>query len=302
MSSEEVDDNEVVVVGAKRVRRTTGNIRSRTSDVWLYFEKKGDFYECKVAGCGAQYKSKVTTTLKRHIATHSIEEINDLSTFSRRSIIPLEERIVQWVVKSMVPFYVIENEEFACLFNEQVPSRKVLKGNIKQKFKTRKANLKQFFSNFPNKISFSFDLWTSVTRESFLGITAHFINDFQLEHVTLALKKVLNHKGKYISEIFMQVIEEFGLLHKLGWITCDNASSNDTFFEGMQLQLNLKAIDIDIKERQTRCLCHVINLVVQDLLDAKSMEVDTTEKPKRKKRLSSDKRAKDPQDGGGECI
>src|SRR3990167_206779 len=51
---------------------------------------------------------------------------------------------------------------------------------------------------------------------------------FILRHTVIALKQVFSHRGKEIADSFFMVFEEFDLLQKIGWITTDNHSNNDT--------------------------------------------------------------------------
>ncbi|KAJ6475550.1 hypothetical protein C8R45DRAFT_1102828 [Mycena sanguinolenta] len=55
-----------------------------------------------------------------------------------------------------------------------------------------------------------------------------------------------SHTSENIGKVFVQVLKEIGCLHKVGMITCDNASDNNT---GMvQIRDELKAIDIPFRE------------------------------------------------------
>lgn len=121
-----------------------------------------------------------------------------------------------------------------------------------------------------------------------MGITAHFADsNFRQCHTVIALKEVLSHKGKEIADVFFQVIEEYNLLDKIGWITTDNHANNDKFCEELQLLINIKKIKVDIRSRHVRCLCHVINLVVNDILGVHSNSEETTEL-NRSRRLSGE--------------
>lgn len=273
--------------------------RAKTSSVWQYFKEVDGEWECQLTNCKMKYKTAVTSTLKRHINTHPTSQIV-LFTNAMVGDIPLEERITNWVITSMVPFRVIDSVEFKCLFVEPIPSRKALKDRVKNKFKLRKLELTQFFEELDTKISFTTDIWTSINRDSFMGVTAHFSNQFELKHVTLALRKVNNHVGSHLAEIFFKILEEFKIIHKIGWITCDNASNNDTFFEKLQVLYNGKGQQVNLMDRHVRCLCHVINLVVQQILSSPTNEQEeSTAERRRRKRLSSNRKRKP---GNGEFL
>ena len=243
--------------------------------------------------CGATYTTNITSTLQRHLDSHTNFELSQYSLRRQCFDLPVEDRISNWMIRSLLPFRCVDNQEFKDLFLEVVPSRKAIKHQIEQKFNLRKEKLKDFFSHFKGKVSFTMDLWTSLARDSFMGVTAHFIHNFKLLHLTIALRKVTSHVGSYLAEIFYKIIAEYNLLQNIGWITCDNASNNDTFFSKLQLLLLNKAEDPQITDRHARCICHVINLVVQELLSLHQNDTnETTMERRANRRLSSSKKHK----------
>jgi len=80
------------------------------------------------------------------------------------------------------------------------------------------------------KIHLSLDIWTSPNCLPILGVVAHYISeDNQLESSVLAMREIQgSHRGENIALIVEEVIEEWGVVSKLGFIQMDNASNNDT--------------------------------------------------------------------------
>ena len=84
-------------------------------------------------------------------------------------------------------------------------------------------------------------------------------------------------------------LNKFDISQKVGWITTDNASSNDTMCDELEKNLN----NFNFLENHVRCFCHVINLVVICLIKGfKNQEETVPEEPveetvaKPKRRLS----------------
>jgi hypothetical protein len=82
------------------------------------------------------------------------------------------------------------------------------------------------------------------------------------------LQMKAQHDGEHIAEEMISVIESFGLVHKLGYFLTDNATNNDR-----AIRILGQKYGFDLEERRLRCLAHIINLAVHDLLDALSNSV-----------------------------
>lgn len=74
--------------------------------------------------------------------------------------------------------------------------------------------------------------------------------------------------GKVIAGVVVDVLEDFAICDKIGFLTLDNASNNDTLMEELGRRMG-----IDPVERHVRCLGHIINLVVKDFLFGKNFAV-----------------------------
>lgn len=59
-------------------------------------------------------------------------------------------------------------------------------------------------------------------------------------------------------------------------ITCDNASNNDTFMKHLESDCQNKSIFFDAMNNHCRCIAHIMNLAVQDILkQIKSGDAET---------------------------
>ncbi|KEP46424.1 hypothetical protein V565_199570, partial [Rhizoctonia solani 123E] len=76
------------------------------------------------------------------------------------------------------------------------------------------------------------------------------------------------HAGAHLAETFFEVMEDFGITHKLGWITMDNATNNDSMMVQLEEYMVTQGMDFDRHGNRLRCFPHVVNLAVQDILNA----------------------------------
>jgi hypothetical protein len=79
-------------------------------------------------------------------------------------------------------------------------------------------------------IHISCDLWTSPNSLPILGLVSHYIaQDGQLESATLALVEMEGeHSGENLAKYLQEVVADWGISSKLGYIQMDNATNNDT--------------------------------------------------------------------------
>src|SRR5688500_14741031 len=80
-----------------------------------------------------------------------------------------------------------------------------------------------------SKIHLCLNGWTSTNQYSFIAITAHYINsNWELKEKLLSLQETTDHSGVGVAEVVKNVLDDYGLQNKLGCITMDNTSANDS--------------------------------------------------------------------------
>ena len=96
-----------------------------------------------------------------------------------------------------------------------------------------------------------------------LGVCAHFINTAGQSITTLLALPCQRgkHSGFDLSETVMDIIAEYSLEEKLGYITTNNALSNKTCLRYIRQELSF-----EYKPRWLRYNSHVLNLVGQAAL------------------------------------
>jgi len=78
-----------------------------------------------------------------------------------------------------------------------------------------------------NYLAITTDCWTSVTTESYLSITCHFINtNYELKTTVLSTKSLTkNHTVQNLADALLEVFEEWNINNKITCIVTDNATN-----------------------------------------------------------------------------
>ena len=71
----------------------------------------------------------------------------------------------------MLPFTIVEAETFHNIFpGTVVPSADTVKRWMEEMFTERKKEIKSYLKKIDVPISFTFDMWTSISNKSYLGL------------------------------------------------------------------------------------------------------------------------------------
>lgn len=99
---------------------------------------------------------------------------------------------------------------------------------------------------------------------SFLGVTVHFIENFEMKSINIACEPLHDHHtGEHLSEMINKICEDWSLSHeKIVSVTTDNGSNI------------VKAIDITFgRPKHVRCLAHTLNLVVANSVNTTDIKI-----------------------------
>ncbi|CAN1302146.1 Zinc finger BED domain-containing protein RICESLEEPER 2 [Linum perenne] len=105
-------------------------------------------------------------------------------------------------------------------------------------------------------------------------ITTHFIgHEWKLHKKVISFSRITSHKGSDIGAGIARCLDEWGL-KRLFTVTVDNASANDSAIKYLHGKLHGWGTQfLSGNYLQVRCVCHIINLVVQDGLNKIGMSV-----------------------------
>ncbi|QRV91329.1 hAT family dimerization protein [Ceratobasidium sp. AG-Ba] len=174
---------------------------------------------------------------------------------------------------------VVESPEFRKLLilasrapnlqDQDIPHRKKATKSIEELYVEEIDRIKHDLQHARGRISVTSDLWGDPTLRSYMGVTAHYINKegYLAEHL-IAFRRVKGeHSGANLGRVLFSIFEEFGILSKLGHITLDNASNNDTLMAELEVVFRERGlVTFGRTLNRIRCFPHVINLCVNTIL------------------------------------
>ncbi|RYQ99536.1 hypothetical protein Ahy_B07g087476 [Arachis hypogaea] len=173
--------------------------KATTSDVWRYFTKLGpgddgiDRAQCD--GCKQKFKAGGkqygTSLLKRHLdrcVKIDFEDIGQTLIEMQNKMGALKidnhvscEMFTAFVIDCDVPFSIVDNKKFRNWVKYISPTlglitRNTLKEDVLKVYTRKKEKIKSILVGIPNRICLISDLWTSITTEGYLCLTAHFVD------------------------------------------------------------------------------------------------------------------------------
>lgn len=183
------------------------------------------------------------------------------------------EYLAAFIVSSNSSLSLVENPNFHrliqyCNNKARMISRRTLGHDIQTLYQAlfqQVINRLQRHCDDGGRVSITLDAWSSSTRIPFLGITGHYIEGptWQFKSVLLGFERLRgSHTADALSRVLLAVLQRFHLTKSVRGITTDNASTNNKMLRILEKTLpTFKA-----KENHIRCMAHIINLAVQELL------------------------------------
>lgn len=130
-----------------------------------------------------------------------------------------------------------------------------------------------------SKLHFSVDVWSAPNHKAFLGVCVQFVDlDTKICQALLALQELPgldgpgSHGGAEQWKLLKPTLIDYGIYHKIGFVTGDNHGSNDVLCRLLGQFLKEKGIDWSAKQNRIRCHGHVTNLACQAFLFCETKE------------------------------
>ena len=190
-----------------------------------------------------------------------------LSTFVvRPTSITCQKRLngllLKMIVKDMQPFSIVEDEgfrEFLAALDPSfsLPSRTTLtKELLPDMYNTTVIRLKEALKT-AEAIALTTDGWTSMTTESYIAVTAHYItSDFKMNSCLLeCFKYGERHTAENLSTELQRCINEWGLEGRIQAVVTDSAAN-------VTAAVRLTGLT------HIFCFAHMLNLIVQNGIKA----------------------------------
>lgn len=243
----------------------------RISKIWSYYTVniEDDIIKCNITGCLKSYKYSTlqgTSNLSYHICKFhkiemNIEKKQNAEKESDKNNI--DEILTKWIINDNQSFRVVENKfflQFVSLLNNnyKLLNRKNIALNIDTLYDKKFNDIKTMLSKIDSKFSFSFDIWSSIKRHSYLGLKIHYLDEnFIYNSYTIDFYHItVSHSGENLSQIISDILKKFGI-NNIKSMICDNATNNLKCYEYLKKN-NFKNINF------VGCLAHVLNLIIKN--------------------------------------
>src|ERR1700709_562891 len=194
--------------------------------------------------------SRDNITAKRQQSIEDALELSESQSFKRRKLNTcgstgqsisgghLEVLYVKFITACHLPLRLVECPEFRDLLsyiNDDIDtwlpsSHNTITHWVLRQFDSMKEQIKSRLHSALTDIHISCNLWTSPNCLPIFGLVSHYISkEGQLEDATLALVEIDGeHSGENLAKHLQEVVEDWGIGSKLGYIQMDNAKNNDT--------------------------------------------------------------------------
>lgn len=227
---------------------------AQLSFVWDYVSIINDKESVKCNTCNQiiEYKQSSTTTkIINHLKKHGIQRVRkkrvrnndgDISgtdsEFSDKDDnakqreetsmpvnkrIKLDDALCSFIIHTRQAFSLVRNPWFLNMLQEanasyKVPCKDYLsKTMLPQKYKDECERLAQSLHK-QNHITVTGDVWSSNSNQSYLGVTAHFVNS-KMQYISKLLEMIYlndpNHTAEYLRNELLKLLEEWKVVDKV---------------------------------------------------------------------------------------
>lgn len=282
-----VTDQEPTTYGPKTTTSVIRNhLFSAHADTWI---EACDRMKITIGGMGA-FQAKVAAHRAKHApgASQSApdSQAEPVPEFSREALL---DAIADLVIVDDLSVNIIESPRLRKIIlmcreelkNSDIPHRTTLRTRIDQLWEEHIQELRNDFKHAAGKVSLTADLWTDPNLSPYMAVTAHWIEIKEVQSPR-GVEKVMvwradliafhrvpgRHTGNHLAAALLHILDRLKMTSKIGWLTLDNATNNDTMMTSLAESLNLRGIPFVATERQIRCFPHITNLACQAVLCA----------------------------------
>lgn len=172
----------------------------------------------------------------------------------------ITKSIAEFICKDLRPYSVVENDGFRRMLatlepRYEVPSRRHFTEKvIPALYAETRAKVEGALQS-AKRVALTCDGWTSRATESFVTITAHFIDDHWDAQTYVLQTRVMydSHTGAHMAEVLKKAADEWKLNDKDPAVVTDNAAN-------MSVAVEITGY------LHVRCFAHILNLAVQRAL------------------------------------
>ncbi|KAF5576969.1 restless-like transposase [Fusarium pseudocircinatum] len=188
-----------------------------------------------------------------------------------------QRMVIQWIVKSNLPFLTVEDEDLRAIFDYLSPSVSIRGGHLSAdtlrtkiiaEYQRHRHTVIDVLRQSPGLIHISFDGWTSGNRHALYGIACFFRDEHNKPcKIVLGVPEVtIRHNGSNIATQVLDIWTAYQITEKIGYFTLDNAENNNTAMGMIGRELGFNGTF-----RRGRCSGHTVNSSAKALLFGKNL-------------------------------
>lgn len=232
--------------------------------------------------CGGWFKEEGNTTLKNHMNLRcKVVKFGPMSDQTQLGVdgniwqydaMECRDRMAKFVIQEALPFDHFDNPRLTKLIQDTLQpryrnvSRTTLRRDCIEMWKLAKYEMVKGFECLQTSVNLTTDVWTAPngSPDSFICVTAHWVNPNTWEMMNRTITFELfgyPHTGERLYQILDRTIKTYKLEGKIFSISFDNASNNTAAVGRLKLKYKPACDGVFF---HSRCVAHIINLVVQD--------------------------------------
>ncbi|KAF5367905.1 hypothetical protein D9757_011237 [Collybiopsis confluens] len=211
-----------------------------------------------------EYRTKYIT--EGHLESNP-EVDTDAPVYSKEAMV---DAIMYHIIADDESIEVIESPFFRTLIrtlrndlkDSDIPKADSMRQRIEEALEEYLDKLKQeIHDTAEGDVQCTDDIWTDSRLRPFLAVTGHWIQAIKVK----TLAGIETTELVYRSDLIGFCL---GLINKIGHITSDNASNNDTFMSELANMLadEGRVTEWNPEDRQIRCFAHIVNLSCKSVL------------------------------------
>jgi hypothetical protein len=185
----------------------------------------------------------------------------------------IDNLLVKFVVGRKEAFAIVEDSRFTAFVQSLNPNytvccRNTLENKISTSYQVYLQRFLQLVQNIPGKVGITCDGWSNRQRCDYFVITMHWLDvEWKFRSATLEfIHFPPPHNTVSTLNVILNALKFYKIEKKVMAITSDNASEMVAAIRELRKLLNLE-YNADIEyDFHLRCICHVLNLGVQDAL------------------------------------
>jgi len=201
-------------------------------------------------------------------------DLNQEGKFGTRKINQKIHRklLARAIIKHSLPYNFVEYEgirEWIKYINPNVDMkcRNTTVLDVEKEYIEDMEKVKQMMFRIPNRICLTSDVWTAITSEGYICLTAHFVDEnWKLTSEILNFCRMKPpHTGVELESVIFYCLKQWGIDKKIFSLTLDNASANNILQDILKSHLRVhRNLLCDGEFFRVRCCAHTFNLIVQD--------------------------------------